>query len=598
MGLESSTQIRSTSSSTVLQSASFHIMSSSYEKSTGIKVLLALTAIGGFLGLMYILASQGPQRVDLTSSEQSGDLVGGGSQHLLLEARELESKYEELRVSGQLTEDSIQLLVRARDLLDAYTLSLTNRNWAIEADRDVLTGRIDDIIGTRLAEEADALEREATLIEGRSPDEALPIYRQALALREEIRNRHASSSANSLTKIAQLSRKIAFLELRPLRARSEELETLGQESLNAKDWNTARTYFAEAAEIQEFINASNPGGRLGDPRRATALRDKESSVASGPLFEEVESLTQQAQSVLAENLHNEAARLFERAQSAQARLNREFPRSYFASREREAKLGQKSADARSISAFNTIVELDQKLNSHLRKSEIPASIQVLEEISDRIQIYNTAFFDATHPIRPIMQRINFLMARRSDLANLHDTLIRGLIPLKPGSHLRLYHTEVPQWLYELITGTNPSRELGLSNPVESVTYNDAMDFCDKLSIILARPVRLPSRAEYEIAVEPMDDTARPSRVWSSGTGTGIPREVGTSQPNSAGFYDLLGNVGEWTLAELSNRTFIYGGNVRDLLSAIVASPATPTLRTERNRFSGFRFIVDFRESAL
>ena len=42
-------------------------------------------------------------------------------------------------------------------------------------------------------------------------------------------------------------------------------------------------------------------------------------------------------------------------------------------------------------------------------------------------------------------------------------------------------TEVTQAQYEAVMGTNPSRFKGATNPVEDLTWNDAAEFCKKLS---------------------------------------------------------------------------------------------------------------------
>jgi formylglycine-generating enzyme required for sulfatase activity len=58
---------------------------------------------------------------------------------------------------------------------------------------------------------------------------------------------------------------------------------------------------------------------------------------------------------------------------------------------------------------------------------------------------------------------------------------------------------VTQAQYEAIMGKNPSHFKGAKRPVEKVSWNDALEFCKKLSQKTGRIYRLPSEAEWEYA---------------------------------------------------------------------------------------------------
>ena len=71
-------------------------------------------------------------------------------------------------------------------------------------------------------------------------------------------------------------------------------------------------------------------------------------------------------------------------------------------------------------------------------------------------------------------------------------------PFKMGIH------EVTQAQYEQLMGTNPSEFKGADNPVETVNWDDAVDFCRRLSELPAEKkagnlYRLPTEAEWEYA---------------------------------------------------------------------------------------------------
>jgi formylglycine-generating enzyme required for sulfatase activity len=128
-------------------------------------------------------------------------------------------------------------------------------------------------------------------------------------------------------------------------------------------------------------------------------------------------------------------------------------------------------------------------------------------------------------------------------------------------------TEVTQAQYEKVMGSNPSQfqhlgiqdEDGTSRPVEQVSWNDAVEFCRRLSEIPEAGMnkhiyRLPTEAEWEYACR-----AGSNNFFSFGDGERSlgkygwfinnsernTHPVGKKRPNTWGFYDMHGNVYEW-----------------------------------------------------
>lgn len=59
--------------------------------------------------------------------------------------------------------------------------------------------------------------------------------------------------------------------------------------------------------------------------------------------------------------------------------------------------------------------------------------------------------------------------------------------------------EVTQEEYETVTGANPSDFKVVRNPVENISWDQAVAFCKKVSARTGRTVRLPTEAEWEAA---------------------------------------------------------------------------------------------------
>jgi formylglycine-generating enzyme required for sulfatase activity len=115
--------------------------------------------------------------------------------------------------------------------------------------------------------------------------------------------------------------------------------------------------------------------------------------------------------------------------------------------------------------------------------------------------------------------------------------------------------EVTQAQWQAIMGNNPSKfKDNLQNPVEQVSWDDAQEFCKKLSQKTGKEFRLPSEAEWEyacragtIASYSFGDNASllGEYAWYSDNSGSKTHPVGQKKPNPWGVYDMYGNVLEW-----------------------------------------------------
>jgi len=133
--------------------------------------------------------------------------------------------------------------------------------------------------------------------------------------------------------------------------------------------------------------------------------------------------------------------------------------------------------------------------------------------------------------------------------------------------------EVTQAQYRAVMGTNPSwfsSEGGGKAqvadidtdlfPVENVSWNDAMEFCRRLSAKERRAYRLPTEAEWEYACRAGARTAYytgnmevdlsnagwyGANLIPAGSSLNRTNRVGQKEPNAFGLYDMHGNVWEW-----------------------------------------------------
>jgi formylglycine-generating enzyme required for sulfatase activity len=109
---------------------------------------------------------------------------------------------------------------------------------------------------------------------------------------------------------------------------------------------------------------------------------------------------------------------------------------------------------------------------------------------------------------------------------------------------------------------DPSGFKGDDRPVEQVSWEEAQEFCRRLSAKTSKGYRLPSEAEWEYACRAGMTTAfhfgetitpelvnyRGSAVYNGspkGEYREAPTEVGSFPANDWGLYDMHGNVWEW-----------------------------------------------------
>ena len=117
--------------------------------------------------------------------------------------------------------------------------------------------------------------------------------------------------------------------------------------------------------------------------------------------------------------------------------------------------------------------------------------------------------------------------------------------------------EVTQAQYKAMIGINPSRFKGDNLPVENVSWNDATEFCRKLSHKEGKTYRLPTEAEWEYACRGGTttkfcfgnrDSELDAYAWSADRKNNNDNQthpVGQKKSNAFGLYDMHGNVWEW-----------------------------------------------------
>ncbi len=223
----------------------------------------------------------------------------------------------------------------------------------------------------------------------------------------------------------------------------------------------------------------------------------------------------------------------------------------------------------------------------------------------------------------------------------YRSLVNLTIP--DDSPVYLGQFEVTQDLYKSVMGHIPSHLPGSPTgkagtpdeyPVYFVSPNDALQFCGNLTamahaqglIPLDWAFRLPTREEWQLAAqegvshETFETTQKP---WKWGIHAGIledpgrlirqatsfhdhtfmfdklnfdrPRKVKAKSPNALGFYQIFGNVEEFTSDPVSRLFYLSGGSVVNKLENFVGRAVFSTCSANyRTKATGFRVVLSHK----
>ena len=155
----------------------------------------------------------------------------------------------------------------------------------------------------------------------------------------------------------------------------------------------------------------------------------------------------------------------------------------------------------------------------------------------------------------------FLMGSPPNEPDRSDDETQHKVTLTKGFHLGIHQVTQAQW--QAVMGSNPSKFKGDGNlPVENVSWNDCVAFCEALGKKDGKTYRLPTEAEWEYACRAgtttpfhFGDTISANQANYDGNSTygngkkGVYRQkttpVGGFPANVWGLYDMHGNVLEW-----------------------------------------------------
>ena len=558
------------------------------------KAILVIFAAALVLAFFYFLTLLGPGKkveydyVYIDPERESKDI--------LKESEMLEDEFEKASLAAKVTEADIEKLRRAIALQEVYIDKARLIDRAPAERLLKLQTRLDDTEAAPLAEIIAELEKKALAAETEEKDsEAVEIYKQLYDLQSRINTDYPHSKYKDIRKSAQFDSRVKMFLARPMYLKSVEAENAAREALEKGDWATAQLQFEKAIETITQMNSTYPTSVYTDFARLQKLDIELDSLKSSSLAAKINDCLEKARSAEAAGDHILASESYGDAVEVQKELNRLFPKSEHASDEKISDYEKKRVDAYSWKFAKEIVEQDKLLNRALYDGDFEKAKDISLNLLKKSEQFKTNFPRSQTVNDDLILRLRYITFMANNIPQIQKQVLGNLQKIEGFDSVEMLKTEVPQDLFILIMQENPSRDSdNPRKPVDSVTAEEISRFCNRLSWILGRNVSLPSKAQFKAAVGSLRYADLNEISWNNINSGGHTHPVATKKPNDRGFYDLLGNVGEYVISDDEDAVSGYkiiGGGAQTQTDSMLDLSEFSMDEKQRNRMVGFRIVV-------
>lgn len=560
-------------------------------------LLVAATA----LGIFYFASLSKGSREEYAEAQE---IVPNSAEaeKKLSEARSAETQFNAIHEfkKDQITGEDIDIYEKAVNAYSdylAYSGAAASYNPKYEQMRKHLHNLRADFLRKRTAE----LERQAEeLATEKKYEEAERLFSEAANIEFRITKEYPLASKKNHARANALEIRAKTMHAIPLQARAQELESEGEAALNAAQWPKANACLTEALLIEKELWTSYRNVIVSNSTRLLRLQDLIATVNSAPEYERRERSIAEARVAEAQENWSAAADEWKKALNAQKTIIQNFPRSLYAEKTVEKSLETNLHNALARPEFSKLQKDCEEMHADICENKPERVPQIAKQALRRAENIRREWSKSTLVSDDFLQELRYMDLKAPDIAGVQGNLFKLLLPI-PGApaDIQMMKTEVSQALYTFIMPFNPSAQKNLEHPVESVDYNDAQEFCRRLSMLLGRAVRLPTQEEFLAAAGPVTPENVIRQAWLIENSSGTVHSSGKLAANAFGFFDLYGNVAEWVSSVKTGadkreqfEEVIAGGDCQTPSYSFPSDFFKKVVRTEKSRTRGFRVVVE------
>lgn len=539
----------------------------------------------------WVLAKMGPSAVRSDYLEQHDASEDAETDSLVERIAVVEALLAELVNEDEARFDQIFTFEKAlkglqRRLLLGHAQDSQVRGRCIDVEQ-----AYHDWQGSRLSKVIIAAEQQlvAALDDGEHA-QALEALERAYIAQQTINTNYPKSLAQNTQAAVALARRRSQLAAQPLHSLVEQYVADAQAAQLVADWVAASQSLEASIQAQLELNEEHRDAPQASLERLRALQQALKDLKSQQVERSFQAALSDAEKSFQQGALVEAAAHYARAREIQgslaaARLTPDIQRAAAFEQNLQTELSQVT--------WQAIVDGMQQMDVRIRSADYAAlavSIQELAPLFERMELEYAAsrLVDSQ-----VQEKFAYIRSRMDDIASIQQRIQSALRPLPEMEGFSLLRTELRQATYRLVMEGQAAVGALNEQPVHSVTLSEALLFCQRLGWLLALPVNLPTESTYRAALQGARDLNLQPYVWCDKDQVKAAQAVAQKQAFPSGFYDLLGNVGEW-LATTEGGVQQYksfGGDFKTRLSSLKSIPIYTFQAETRSRAIGFRIVV-------
>ncbi len=574
-------------------------------KTGGVAGILVFLLIAGVaLSIFYFASlSKGSNEEYSETAEIQPDMAT--AEKKLSESRAAETQFHAIHEfkKDQITGEDIDIYEKAVVAYGEH-LAYAGAAASYNPQHEQMRKQLHNLRADNLRKKTSELESRAeSLASEKKYAEAERLFSDAANIEFRITKEYPLASKKNHARANALEIRAKTMHAIPLQQKAQALEAEGEAALNAANWPKANICLNEALTIEKELWANYRNVIVSNSTRLLRLQDLIATVNSAPDYERRERYIALAREAERNEDWEAASEAWKQALSAQKTVIQNFPRSLYAQKSTESELAAALADASARPEFIVLQKDYAQMHADIRACRPERVPQIAKQALRHAEDIRRKWPESTLISDEFLQELRYMDLKSPSISSVQGSLFKQLLPV-PGqpAKVRMMKTEVPQALYTFVMPFNPSALKDHSNPVESVDYNDATEFCRRLSMLVGRTVRLPSQTEFAAAAGTLTPETAPAKAWLIENSSGTVRNVGQLAPDDVGFFDLYGNVAEWVSADANSaeerqkfEEFIAGGDCQTPIYSFPSDFFKKVPRTEKSRTRGFRVVVEIEE---